>query len=122
MPQVLALDPTDSDPADCCSAPVREPLSAGQAAELSIAFKAIADPVPLRLLSLIQAHADGEACVCDLTAPFGLSQPTISHHLKVLHDAGLVTRTRRGTGAYSRGVPERLSALAAVIAAPQPTH
>src|ERR1700710_458342 len=104
--------------AACCSTTVREPLSAAAAAELSVALKAIADPVRLRLLSMIQAHDDGEACVCDLTAPFGLSQPTISHHLKVLLDAELVTRRRKGTWAYYRAVPERLAALAAVIAAP----
>ena len=113
--ETLALEPLESA-APCCSTPVREPLSPVEAVELSVALKAIADPVRLRLLSLIQAHDDGEACVCDLTAPFGLSQPTISHHLKVLHDAGLVSRRRVGTWAYYRAVPERLTALAAVIA------
>lgn len=120
MAEKLPVEPADLDAAACCSTPVREPLTAPEAAELSVALKAIADPVRLRLLSLIQAHADGEACVCDLTAPFGLSQPTISHHLKVLHDAGLVSRRKKGTWAYYRAVPERLAALAAVIAEPQP--
>ena len=112
--------PDLDDPLVCCSPLAREPLSATDAVELASTLKAIADPTRLRLLSLIQAHEDGEACVCDLTAPFGLSQPTISHHLKVLLDAGLVTRSRRGTWAYYRAVPERLDALAAVLSAPQP--
>lgn len=104
----------------CCSPLARAPLSAEAAVELSHALKALADPTRLRLLSLIQAHEDGEACVCDLTAPIGLTQPTVSHHLKVLLDAGLVTRSRRGTWAYYRAVPERLASLAEVISAPQP--
>jgi ArsR family transcriptional regulator len=104
----------------CCSPLAHEPLTAEAALELAGTLKAIADPTRLRLLSLIQAHEDGEACVCDLTAPVGLTQPTISHHLKVLLDAGLVTRSRRGTWAYYRAVPDRLVALAAAISAPQP--
>jgi ArsR family transcriptional regulator len=118
MPDALTLE--TSVGSACCSAPVREPLSAVEAVELAAALKALADPVRLRLLSLIQAHEDGEACVCDLTVPFGLSQPTISHHLKVLLDAGLVTRRKTGTWAYYRAVPERLSALAAAISASVP--
>ncbi|HEX4019353.1 MAG TPA: metalloregulator ArsR/SmtB family transcription factor [Frankiaceae bacterium] len=108
------------DPLVCCSPLAREPLTAAAATELASTLKAIADPTRLRLLSLILAHEDAEACVCELTEPFGLSQPTISHHLKVLLDAGLVTRSRRGTWAYYRAVPERLDALATVISAPQP--
>jgi ArsR family transcriptional regulator len=104
----------------CCSPLAHEPLSAEAGLELAGTLKAMADPTRLRLLSLIQAHEGGEACVCDLTAPVGLTQPTISHHLKVLLDAGLVTRTRRGTWAYYRAVPDRLAALAGVISAPQP--
>ena len=115
MPQTL---PVVSDALACCSPLAREPLSAEAAADLAGILRAIADPTRLRLLSLIQAHDDGEACVCDLTAPVGLTQPTISHHLKVLLDAGLVTRSRRGTWAYYRAVPDRLAALAAVISAP----
>ena len=79
------------------------------------ALKTIADPARLRLLSLIQAQPDGEACVCHLTAPLGLSQPTVSHHLKVLLDAGLVERERRGSWAYYRVVPETLAALRDVL-------
>lgn len=78
----------------CYSPLAREPLSEDQAAELSRAFKALADPVRLRLLSMIASHAGGEACVCDLTGPFDLSQPTISHHLKVLRQVGLVEGER----------------------------
>ena len=118
MPQTLPLA-ADGTLA-CCSPLACEPLSAEEALELAGTLKAIADPTRLRLLSLIQAHEGGEACVCDLTAPVGLTQPTISHHLKVLLDAGLVTRSRRGTWAYYRAVPDRLAALAAVIWSPPP--
>lgn len=105
-----------TDLLQCCSPLAREPLSETEADELASVMKALADPTRLRLLSLIQSHADGEACVCDLTGPVDLSQPTVSHHLKVLLDAGLVTRTKRGTWAYYRAVPERLDMLATIIA------
>lgn len=84
-------------------------------------FKALADPARLRLLSMIAAHVDGEACVCELTEPLTLSQPTVSHHLKVLHAAGLISRSKRGTWVYYRLVPERLRTLAELIA-PAATH
>ncbi len=99
----------------CCAPLVREPLSAHAATDLARTLKAIADPARLRLLSLIAAHEGGEACVCDLTDPLGLSQPTVSHHLKVLVDAGLLTRDKRGVWAYFTLVPETLDALAAVL-------
>ncbi len=108
-----------ADMLTCCSPLSREPLTAEAAAELAGVLKAIADPTRLRLLSLIQAHEDGEACVCDLTEPVGLTQPTVSHHLRVLLDAGLVTRTKRGTWAYYKAVPSRLAALAALISSAQ---
>ena len=79
------------------------------------ALKAIADPARLRLLSLIQAQPGGEACVCHLTEPLGLSQPTVSHHLKVLLDAGLVEREQRGSWAYFRVVPETLATLRDIL-------
>lgn len=102
--------------AEVCYSPlVREPLSAAQADELSRIFKALADPVRLRLVSMIASHAGGEACVCDLTGPFDLSQPTISHHLKVLRDVGLVEGERRGTWVYYRVHLEVLDRLAAVL-------
>lgn len=107
--------PLMTDLLQCCSPLAREPLTADGAAELAVVLKALADPTRLRLVSLIQSHADGEACVCDLTGPVDLSQPTVSHHLKVLLDAGLVTRSKRGTWAYYRAVPERLALLGSIL-------
>ena len=99
----------------CCAPLTREPLSAAAAADLARTLKAIADPARLRLLSLIAAHEGGEACVCDLTEPLGLTQPTVSHHLKVLVDAGLLTRDKRGVWAYFTLVPGALDSLADVL-------
>lgn len=99
----------------CCSPRTGEPLSAEEATELARVFKAIADPVRLRLLSLIAAHAGGEACVCDLTGAFELTGPTISHHLKVLREAGLIEGERRGTWIYYRVQPDLLAQLSAVL-------
>lgn len=99
----------------CCSPTTGDPLSEQQAAELASVFKALGDPVRLRLLSLIAAHAGGEACVCDLTGAFELSGPTISHHLKVLREAGAISGERRGTWIYYRVRPETLRQLAAVL-------
>lgn len=99
----------------CCSPLVRKPLSAEQAAELSRLFKAMGDPVRLRLLSLIASHEGGEACVCDLTGVFDLSGPTISHHLKVLREVGLISGERRGTWVYYRAHPEALGTLSALL-------
>ena len=104
-------------PAVACCAPLTgAPLSAEAAVVLARTLRAVADPARLRLLSLIAAHEGGEACVCDLTEPLGLSQPTVSHHLKVLTEAGLLTREKRGTWAYFTVVPAALNALAAVLA------
>ncbi|GLZ49633.1 transcriptional regulator [Actinomycetospora sp. NBRC 106375] len=100
----------------CCEPLVREPLSAEQSVELSRVFKAMGDPVRLRLLSLIASHVGGEACVCDLTDVFDLSGPTISHHLKVLREAGLITGERRGTWVYYRVRPDLLAQVSAVLA------
>jgi ArsR family transcriptional regulator len=102
----------------CCTPLAREPLSAEQAGELAPMFKALADPVRLRLLSLIASHAGGEACVCDLTGAFDLTGPTISHHLKVLREAGLITGDRRGTWVYYRAHPDVLARLAGLLATP----
>lgn len=99
----------------CCSPLTREPLATDEAARLAEAFRAVADPARLRLLSLIAGHDGGEACVCDLTEPLDLSQPTVSHHLKVLAEAGLVTREKRGRWAYYAVVPAALDALGAVL-------
>jgi ArsR family transcriptional regulator len=99
----------------CCTPIAGAPLAADEAEDLARVLKALADPARLRLLSVIQAADGGEACQCDLTAPVGLSQPTVSHHLKVLHDAGLVAREKRGPWAYYRAVPARLAAVAAAL-------
>ena len=106
------------DPAACCSPMVREPLGEAAAVDLARMFKALSDPVRLRLLSLIASHAGGEACVCELTGPFDVSQPTISHHLKVLREAGLVESEGRGTWAYYRLVPEAIERLRDVFSVP----
>jgi ArsR family transcriptional regulator len=102
------------DPA-CCTPRTGAPLSEGEAEQLALLLKAMAEPTRLRLLSLVAAHEGGEACVCDLTDPVGLSQPTVSHHLKVLVDAGLLTRDKRGVWAYYRLVPERLEQAARAL-------
>lgn len=99
----------------CCSPLTREPVSAEAAAGVVPQLKALADPVRLRLLSLVASHADGEACVCELNDAFDLSQPTISHHLKVLHEAGLLRREKRGVWAYYAVDHEVLAGLAALL-------
>ncbi len=99
----------------CCTPLLRQPIAAGQAADLARLLKALADPTRLRLVSMVAAHEGGEACVCDLTEPLGLSQPTISHHLKILVDAGIFTRDKRGVWAYYALVPAAMDALAAVL-------
>src|SRR5262252_7174492 len=99
----------------CCTPLLREPITAGQAADLARLLKALADPTRLRLVSMVAAHEGGEACVCDLTEPLGLTQPTISHHLKVLVEAGIFTREKRGVWAFYALVPSALDALSAVL-------
>ena len=84
-------------------------------------LKALADPARLRLMSLVLASDQGEGCICDLTDPLGLSQPTVSHHMKVLVDAGLLQREKRGRWAYFRPVPGAMDALAAVLTSPAPS-
>lgn len=101
-----------------CSPPlVSTPMDAARATPLALRFKALGDPGRLRLLSLIAAHESGTACVCDLTEPLGLSQPTVSHHLKVLRAAGLVTSQRRGTWVHYSLVPGALADLSGVLGA-----
>jgi len=100
---------------ECCTPLLREPLTTSQAADLARILKALADPTRLRLVSMVAAHDGGEACVCELTDPLGLTQPTISHHLKVLVDAGIFTRDKRGKWAYYALVPGALDALSAVL-------
>lgn len=96
---------------DCCTTTLASPLTPETAADLAGTFKALGDPVRLRLLSLIAAAGGQDVCVCELTPAFDLSQPTISHHLKVLREAGLLTSERRGTWVYYRVVPEALQQL-----------
>jgi ArsR family transcriptional regulator len=102
--------------AACCPPLSQAPLTAQDAEDIAAALKVLADPARLRLLSLIQAQPDGEACVCHLTEPLGLSQPTVSHHLKVLVRSGLLEREQRGRWAYFRVVPEPLGALRELLA------
>ena len=102
------------DPIACCS-PVRsDSLDENQAEILAQSFAALADPIRLRLLSFV-ASANDEVCACDLVEPSGRSQPTVSHHMKILVDAGLVTREKRGLWVWYRAVPSRLDALRAVL-------
>jgi len=100
----------------CCAPLLREPISAEEAARLARTIKALADPTRLRLLSIVAASAGQEACVCDLIEPVGLSQPTVSHHLKILTDAGFLSRSQRGTWAYYALVPGALDRVAQVLA------
>ncbi len=100
---------------DCCTPLLREPLTLVQAADLARILKALADPTRLRLVSMVAAHEGGEACVCDLTEPLGLTQPTVSHHLKILVDAGIFSRDKRGVWAYYALRPQALQALAAIL-------
>lgn len=104
-----------SSQGQCCAPLAGEVLSAPEAMELVRVFKALADPVRLRLLNLIAMREGGEACVCDLTAPFDLTAPTISHHLKVLREAGLVACERRGTWVYYWVVPGTMARLAGLF-------
>ncbi len=99
----------------CCAPLLRETITPGQADDLARLLKALADPTRLRLVSMVAAHEGGEACVCDLTEPLGLTQPTVSHHLKILVDAGVFTRDKRGVWAYYALVPAALDALSAVL-------
>lgn len=100
----------------CCAPITREVINAANAESLARSVKALADPARIRIVSMIAAHDDGEACVCDLTEPLGLSQPTVSHHLRILTDAGFLTRSKRGTWAYYRLVPGALGALTSFLA------
>jgi ArsR family transcriptional regulator len=105
---------------DACAQPalVSEPIAEAAAAGLAQVFRALGDPVRLRLVSLIGARQGGEVCVCDLTSAFDLSQPTISHHLKVLREAGLIDSERRGTWVYYRLVPAALERMAGLLSVP----
>ena len=95
----------------CCIPLTREPMTSDQAVQVAPLLKALADPTRLRLLSIVLSHEGAEACVCDLTPHFDLSQPTISHHLKVLYDSGLLDREKRATWVFYKARPEAMDAL-----------
>jgi ArsR family transcriptional regulator len=101
----------------CCITPplLREPLTELAATEMAKKLKALADPVRLRLFRAIASHSGGEACVCDISGGIDVSQPTVSHHLKVLRDAGLLTSQRRASWVYYAVVPEALRDLSALL-------
>ena len=115
---LAVVSPAES--AACCAPLTARPLSMEQAGQVAPLLKALADPVRLRLMSLVASHEGGEACICDLNEAFGLSQPTISHHMKVLHEAGLVERDKRGVWVYYRVRPQALAALATLISGGRP--
>jgi ArsR family transcriptional regulator len=104
-----------TDVTACCAPLTRETISAENADKLARTLKAIADPARLRLISMVAAHNDSEACVCDLTEPLGLGQPTVSHHLKILVEAGIFSRDKRGTWAYYKLVPGSLDSIANLL-------
>lgn len=115
VPRVEAIAPEATTPAACCAPLTRETISADDAEVFARRLKALADPARLRLVSIVAASEGQEACVCDLIEPVGLSQPTVSHHLKILMDAGFLTRSKRGTWAYYKLVPGSLDAAAAPL-------
>lgn len=115
-PVTSALEITATKDAACCT-PGTGAMASSAATDLARTLKALADPARLRLLSIVAASEGQEACVCDLTDPIGLSQATVSYHLKMLTDAGFLTRSKRGTWAYYRLVPEALNAAGAVVSA-----
>jgi ArsR family transcriptional regulator, arsenate/arsenite/antimonite-responsive transcriptional repressor len=114
----LRLPSAQPGQALCCAPLSRGQLSADEAEQVAPLLKALADPVRLRLMSLIASHPGGEACVCDLNEAFDLSQPTISHHLKLLHDAGLLDREKRGVWVYYRARTQALASLGLLIGSP----
>ncbi len=105
------------DAVACCAPLAQQPLTEEQAAQVAGVLKALGDPVRLRLMSIVMSYEGQEACVCDLNDAVDLSQPTVSHHLKVLHEVGLLDREKRGVWVYYRARPEALAALAALLAA-----
>lgn len=115
MNSLQTLEP-EAD-ASCCVPAEKPGLSAEEAQRKALVFKALADPNRLRLLSIVKAGGSGESCVCDLTEPLDLSQPTVSHHLKILVEAGLLHREKRGTWAYYSLIPGALDGVAGILAA-----
>ena len=114
---MTTLELTDISAATCCTPLVRDPLTVDEAEQLATTMKALADPARLRLLSIVAASEGAEACVCDLIEPIGLSQPTVSHHLKVLTAAGFLERSKRGTWAYYRLIPGALDRISQLLVA-----
>ena len=106
----------EADQGQCCAPLACEPLPEAGADELAALFKAVADPVRLRLLSLIACHEGGESCVCDLLEAFDVTAPSVSYHLKILREAGLISSERRGTWVYYRVNPEVMARMSAVLA------
>lgn len=102
--------------ASCCVPRGKPVLSTKDAQQKAVVFKALADPNRLRLLSIVKSEESGESCVCDLTEPLDLGQPTVSHHLKILVEAGLLHREKRGTWAYYSLVPGALDGVAGTLA------
>lgn len=115
MPKPLPLLDVSPSAAVCCAPLAASPLSAAEADQLATQLKALADPARLRLVSMLLASDNQEACTCDVTDPLGLSQPTVTHHFRRLAEAGIVAGERRGTWTYYRVVPEALTAIARVI-------
>src|SRR5690348_10941489 len=111
--------PPELDGVECCAPLACEPLPEAGAEELAALFKAVADPMRLRLLSLIACHDGGESCVCDLTAAFDVTAPTVSYHLRILREAGLISAERRGTWVYYRINPRVMARMSRVLV-PQP--
>src|SRR3982074_532771 len=118
---LLPMAGLGDDVEDCCPSILAAPLDESDAAELARGFATLAAPARLRLFSLIAAQPEGEVCACALVEPLGRSQPTVSHHLRVLYEAGLVDREKRGTWVWYRARPGRLEALRSTLAATSPT-
>lgn len=118
LPVLLPLVEANGSDAACCTPLTREAIDADRAEDLARKLKALADPTRLRLVSIVAASEGEEACVCDLIEPVGLSQPTVSHHLKILMDAGFFTRSKRGTWAYYKLVPGALGQLSQLLSVP----
>jgi ArsR family transcriptional regulator len=112
----VELPLSDVSVSSCCPDGLATPLDRETAEQLAKLLKAVADPARLQLLALLKSSPEGSACVCDLTAPLGLSQPTVSHHLKVLKDAGLVTREQQGNWAWFSVDTGRLAELSVLLA------
>lgn len=105
---------------DFCCTPISGGLTATEAEDLAAVLKVLADPARLRIVSMLATAADGEVCVCDLTDPLDLRQPTVSHHMKVLREAGFIDSDRRGKWVYHRLVPDRLADVRRALALPEP--